>query len=245
MRFFPRLHAPLGGAAALLALAAGPISAQSAPATDARATVAVTEFTNGALGRTEEFAALSAGIQEIAITTLAASPAVRVVERRRLQEILAEQKLQAGDGFDQSTAVRVGQILGAQHFVTGGIVIFRGDVRIDVRVFNTETSRVEYTETMQGRENELLELIDRISRKLASNLKLPSLPQQQASSKPPKADQAKAIALLGRALIARDRGDKQAMVAAANEALAIYPGFAPARALVDGASPPPKPETQE
>ena len=80
-----RLHAPLGGAA-LLALAAAPLSAQSTPATDSRATVAVTEFTNGALGRTEEFAALSTGIQEIAITTLAASPAVRVVERRRLQD---------------------------------------------------------------------------------------------------------------------------------------------------------------
>ena len=116
--------------------------------------------------------------------------------------------------------------------MAGGAIIFRGDVRIDVRAFDTETSRIEYTETIQGKESELLELIDRLSRKVASGLKLPATPQQ-SSSKPPKSEQAKAVALLGRALIARDRGDTQAMLAAANEALIVYPDFKPARALVD------------
>ena len=160
--------------------------------------MALAEFTNGALGRTSEFADLSTGIQDIMITTLAASPSVRVVERRKLRNILDEQKLASSSEIDQSTAIRVGRILGAQHFVAGGVIIFRGDVRIDVRAFNTETSRVEYTETIQGKESELLELIDRVSRKVALGLKLPAVLQQSSSAKPPKADQAKAVALLGR-----------------------------------------------
>lgn len=226
-------------ALAIIALSSGRLAGQSGRADD-RPTIALAEFTNGALGRTDEFAALSAGIQEIMISALAASPTVRVVERRKLQDVLTEQKLATAADIDQSTAVKLGRILGAQHFVTGGAIIFRGDVRIDVRAFNTETSRVEYAETIQGKEGELLELIDKLARKLASGLKLPADNATRSAAKPPKADQAKAVALLGRAQLARDRGDTQAMLAAANEALAIYPGFAPARALVDGALPKPE-----
>ena len=160
---------PVSAALTIIALSAAPIIAAQAPAggADTRPTVALAEFTNGALGRTAEFAELSTGIQDIMITTLAPSPNVRVVERRKLQNILDEQKLASSSEIDQSTAIRVGRILGAQHFVAGGAIIFRGDVRIDVRAFNTETSRVEYTETIQGKESELLELIDRLSRKVA------------------------------------------------------------------------------
>jgi TolB-like protein len=236
---FQAMMTPLGRFRAGLSFAvlwAAPIAAQTPAGTaDNRPTVALAEFTNGALGRTGEFAELSAGIQELMITTLAMSSNLRVVERRKLQAILDEQKLASSSEIDQSTAIRVGRILGAQHFVAGGAIIFNGDVRIDVRAFNTETSRVEYTETIQGKESELLELIDRLSRKVASGLKLPSLPPTQSSSKPPKSEQAKAVTLFGRALIAKDKGDKQAMLAAANEALVLYPGFAAARALVDSA----------
>lgn len=230
---FARFRRRLRVACWLTAVAATPVAAQAAQgSSDTRPTIALAEFTNGALGRTAEFAELSVGIQDIMITTLAAAPNLRVVERRKLQSILDEQKLASSSEIDQTTAVRLGRILGAQHFVAGGAIIFRGDVRIDVRAFNTETSRIEYTETIQGKESELLELIDRLSRKVASGLKLPAS-TQQSSSKPPKSEQAKAVALLGRALIARDRGDTQAMLAAANEALVVYPDFKPARALVD------------
>lgn len=218
-------------------LAAVAFGQTQSASTDTRPTIAVTSFTNGALGRTAEFAELSAGIQEIMITTLAAAPNLRVVERKLLQQILDEQHLSQSDLVDESTAVRVGRILSAQHFVAGGFIVFRGDVRIDVRAFNTETSRVEYTETIQGKEDELLSLIDRVSRKVASGLKLSALPSTSSAAKPPaKASQTKAVALLGRALLARDRGDTTAMLVAAREALVVYPDFAPAKAIVDSAS---------
>jgi hypothetical protein len=41
--------------------------------------------------------------------------------------------------------------------------------------------------------------------------------------------------LLGEALLAKDKGDKPAMLAAAREALAIYPNFTAARQLIDSA----------
>src|SRR5437868_12758808 len=144
------------------AVVAIPVGAQqpvlSQPgASDSRPTVAVLYFTNGALLSNADYAPLSKGMAEMMITELARNPGVRVVERDRLQQLLAEQNLGSGDRVDKETAVRLGKILGAHHLLMGSFVIDpKQNMRIDVRSVNTETSQIEYVETIDGKAERML-----------------------------------------------------------------------------------------
>jgi TolB-like protein len=158
---------------------------------DSRPTVAVLYFTNGALVGGADYAPLSKGMAEILITELARNPGVRVVERDRLQQLMAEQNLGSGDRVDQGTALRLGKILGAHHLLMGGFVVDpRQNVRIDVRSVNTETSQVEYVETVTGKADRLLALVDELGTKLNTGLRLPPLPPRLRPAANPMSDPA-------------------------------------------------------
>ena len=156
---------------------------------DSRPTVAVLYFTNGALVGGADYAPLSKGMAEILITELARNPGVRVVERDRLQQLMAEQNLASGDRVDQGTALRLGKILGAHHLLMGGFVVDpRQNVRIDVRSVNTETSQVEYVETVSGKADRLLALVDELGTKLNTGLRLPPIPPRLRPAANPASD---------------------------------------------------------
>ncbi|MCU0699165.1 MAG: CsgG/HfaB family protein [Myxococcaceae bacterium] len=83
------------------------------------------------------------GLAEMLITDLVESRQLSVVERSRLEEVLKEQKLQGTKAFDQSTAVRLGQLLGAQYQVTGTVLPHvKGKLLIDARVISVLEARV-------------------------------------------------------------------------------------------------------
>lgn len=66
-----------------------------------------------------------------------------LVERNRLDEVLAEQQIQLTGLVDTSTAIRVGEILAAQYIVTGSVIEMTGSVVIFGRVINVESAEVE------------------------------------------------------------------------------------------------------
>ena len=224
----------LGAAAAARPAAAQQPQATSfppaAPAADSRPTLAVLYFTNGALLGGNDYAPLSKGMAEMLITTLSQNPGVRVVERDRLQALLEEQNLANSGRVDQSTAVRIGKVLGAQHLVMGAFVIDpRQNMRIDLRSVNTETSQVEYVESVTGKADQLLSLVDQLGRKVNTGLHLPPVAfhvkpiTEQTAAKPP--EQFRAVMLMSRALERQDRGDKAGAVALYKQALDADPGF--------------------
>jgi TolB-like protein len=170
-----RIRRWAGAAAAVLAFAPAASGAQTA--SDTRPTLAVMYFTNAALLRHDEYAPLSKGIAEMLITELSANTKVRVVERDQLQALLQEQNLGATDRVDKETAVRLGKVLGARHFLMGGFVIDpKENVRLDVRAVNVETSQIDHVETVSGKAENLLALIEQMGQKLNSGLKLPAIP---------------------------------------------------------------------
>lgn len=209
------------------------------PAADSRPTVAVLYFTNGAFVRAADYAPLSKGMAEMLITALAGNPGVRVVERDRLQAVLDEQNLSTNGRVDQETAVRVGKVLGAHHLLLGAFVIDgRENLRIDVRSVNTETSQVEYVQTVTGKSDRLFEVVDQLGAKLNAGLKLPAMPMRvrpvssagAGASEPPKGpEQFRAVMLMSRALERQDRGDRAGAIALYKNALEAYPGFERAR----------------
>lgn len=205
--------------------------------TDTRPTVAVLYFTNGALVGGADYAPLSKGMAEMMITELARNPAIRVVERDRLQQLLAEQNLGSGDRVDKETAVRLGKVLGAHHLVMGSFVIDpRQAMRIDVRSVDTETSQVEYVETVEGKTDRLLPMIGELGVKVNAGLKLPQLPARAptlpASNPSSGQSQFRAMVLMSRALEQQDRGNAQAAIALYRNAIDVDPGFERAKVLL-------------
>ncbi len=150
---------------------------------------------------------LNKGLAEMMITDLANAGQVRVVDRLRLEEIMAEQKLQASKAFDQETAVKVGKLLGAKYLVAGSVLQTRKGTNFDTVVRSVESGQVLKGTRVRDTEDDVFgveqKLVDGISKAIA---------QVEALSppKPPK----KAIRLkldtaarYGQALDALDRKD--------------------------------------
>jgi len=236
----PRTARVLTATLSALLLGVAPLAAQlpgTPPpgTTDSRPTVAVLYFTNSALVGNAEYAPLSKGMAEMLITELAQNPGVRVVERDRLQTLLEEQNLGSSDRVDKESAVRIGKTLGAHHLLMGSFVIDqKQNVRIDVRAVNTETSAVEYVESITGKADRMLAMVGELGTKVNAGLKLPPMPVRAPSvrveptgAKGP--NQLRSMMLMSRALEQEDRGNPTAAVALYKQALDANPQLGPAK----------------
>lgn len=218
---------------ATLACALGtPLAAQGA--TDTRPTLAVLYLTNGAMVDNATYAPLSKGMAEMLITELAQNGGVRVVERDRIQTLLEEQNLQGSDRVDKATAVKLGKILGARHMLMGSFVVDpRQNMRIDVRAVNTETSAIDYVQTVSGKADKLLELVIELGAKVNAGLKLPALKVASATAPAAKSpNQFKALLAMSQALEAEDSKNYDEAKTLYKSALALNPDMSRARVLL-------------
>ena len=239
------------GAGAML-LAGATLGAQDQGGADTRPTVAIVYFTNGAIGKGhEELQPLSLGLADMMITEMAANPRVRIVERDRINQLMDEQKLSAGDRVDPSTAVAMGKLLGAHHILIGTYVTDpKGRMVLAVRSVNTETSQVEYTDQVRGKSDDVLDMVSTLAEKVNKGLNLPAIPRRQpaaggntrgASQSPsdnaapaPKARQVpfQAVMLYSKGLAAKDKGNWQEAVQLFRASLQKFPEYeAPKKAL--------------
>jgi TolB-like protein len=202
----------------------------AAPAAAPLPTVAVLDFSLVSLGRTTtDEQSLRAGLADVLLTELASNPCIRVVERRELQHLLAEQDLGASGRVDPATAARVGRLLGAQHVIAGALTLDpRNNARLDARSVNVETSRVEVAQSVTGQADDVLRLLSDLGGRLNRALRLPAPPSR---TERPASGQAswRAAQLYSRALMAQERGDVEAAATWYREALAVSPQFDRAR----------------
>jgi TolB-like protein len=239
-------------AVALLLAAAPALPAQEAGAPDTRPTIAVLDFRNGAIGRAADYESLQQGIAELLITDLSRNERVRVLERANVDALLREQDLGRSDRLDAATAARIGRMLGVRHMITGGFVIApNGDMRLVARAVDVETSRVSNPESVEGKADDVLRLIARLSDNLNERLELPPIPPAPAGgeSRPasgpapaptpptrvagagaPKGSPFQAVLLYSRALAEEDRGNREGAVELYRKALDAFPGNESARA---------------
>ena len=124
------------------------------------ATIAVTTFTGGDLVPER----LRFRMSDMLITDLVRSGRFNVLERDRMDAILAEQKLQVEGLTDVSqTALKLGKLLNAELVVFGLVTsvteskvdrfsydVLRSEVSVDVRVVNATTGQVVISETAKG-----------------------------------------------------------------------------------------------
>jgi TolB-like protein len=213
------------GAAMLLAtMPVMSAMAQSKP------TVAVLNFNNGALGKSnEELAPLGKGLQDILIQELAANTGIRVVERDQINKIMEEQKLGTSGAVDKETAVKIGKLLGAKHMVTGG---FQTDpkatqLNVTLRVFNVETGEIEYTTSARDKPDNLFALINKLAMQTNKGLKLPDIPKQLGQAREEKAEKIpfQAVMLYSRGIKAKDAGDSKEAITLFKQVLDKFPDY--------------------
>jgi Ca-activated chloride channel family protein len=102
-------------------------------------TIAISGFTTQD-GRPSDLVTL---INEMALVEVAKHQTLQVVERDKMEMILAEQKLALSDLIDTTNAIRVGHLLTVSHILTGTVLEMPGSVVIFGRIINVETAEVE------------------------------------------------------------------------------------------------------
>lgn len=112
-------------------------------------TVAVLYFHN--LSGVVEWATLQKGLARLLITDLARVKSIRVVERLKLQLLMEELKLGMSGMVDESTAPRVGKLLGAKRIINGAIASLGGErMRLDALYTEVETEQILSQRAVQG-----------------------------------------------------------------------------------------------
>lgn len=211
-------------------------------------TVAILAFSNGSFGKdARDYDGLAKGIPAMLITDMQGNPNIRVIERDQVQALVDEQKLVTGGQVDQATAVKIGKLLGVHHMIWGTYMTDpRGNFRVDARAVSVQTGLIEHVERVDDKADNIMASIGTLATKLNSGLKLPAMPAVRTGSAAPAAgtgtgaQQAGAPAasptrmpmrvavLYGKALDAKDHGEKAKAVEFFNAVLKDYPTYEPA-----------------
>ena len=109
-------------------------------AQDARPTVAILDFEGQDISLQEVQTLTERMRSEIGATN-----AVRLIERKAIENIMAEQGLAQSGCVTDECAAEVGQLLGVQYMVNGSIGKLGDKYTIDVKMFSVETGAAERT----------------------------------------------------------------------------------------------------
>lgn len=104
-----------------------------------------------------ELQAFTKGLAAMMITDLAMAPGLQVVERDRLEAVLAELKLGSGAFTDKSNLVKVGKLLQADFLVTGSLIKAGKIQSIELRLFASATSAVTATHRAKLKDDDVFE----------------------------------------------------------------------------------------
>ncbi|HEY7374300.1 MAG TPA: FlgO family outer membrane protein [Polyangia bacterium] len=217
------MTAPVLVFSALLLAAAPPAAPASRPAP----TVAVSYFDNNT-GKAE-YDPLAKGLADMLITDLGQLGALRVVEREKLNQILAELKLSRSKFIDPKTAQRVGKGLAAQFILSGGYMLAGDTIRIDARVFNVETGAVVTSERVEGKKDEFFALEKEIADVLIAALQVKLASAEKSKLRANATQSFEAWSSYAAGLDAQDKGDVAAARAAYAKALAADPNYRAAK----------------
>jgi hypothetical protein len=146
-----------------------------------------------------------------------------VVERDRVQQLIDEQNLSTSGRVDKSSAVRVGKLLGVHHMIFGGFIVDpKGQMRLDARAVNVETSEIEHVESVTDKSDNLLAILSTLADKLNKGMKLPVMPsgvvRPAVSPEATKPGRWRDLILYARAEDANDKKNRP-------QALALYKDF--------------------
>jgi TolB-like protein len=143
-----------------------------------RSVVAVLRFDNNT--GDDRYEHLGRAMSSMMISDLSVIDRIRLVERERIEEVMAELDLQMSGRVDPETAVSVGMIVGAQYMVFGSFVTVDPEMRLDTRVTRTETAEIVTTADVRGQGQSLFDLQQALADTLIAGLQLVLTEEERA-----------------------------------------------------------------
>ncbi len=184
-------------------------------------TLAILPFENNAITDPEHYEPLSKGLAAMLITDLNKSgSSLKLIERSKIEALLKEIALGQSGSVDQSTAVQVGKILGAQSIAFGSFMVLGADVRIDVRIVKVETSELIISESIVGRSDAFMELERNLAGKIAESLRVAFQPETSSST-----GNIEAAVYFSKGLAALDKGDRAVAEGLFHQCVALDPAY--------------------
>jgi TolB-like protein len=181
-------------------------------------------------GGDEKYEALGRGLAEMFTTDLANVDRLKVVERVRLQALLDELKLAQSEYVDQSTAPRVGRLLGAGRLVGGSYLVSGEELRLQVTLADVATGeRIPQLENQRAGLDELFDLQTRVTFSIVDQLDVELTPQERAAIEEVPTQSIQAFLAYSRGLMEEDRGNYGAAAEYYQQAAQIDPNFQKAK----------------
>jgi TolB-like protein len=97
---------------------------------------------------------------------------LQLVEREQIDRLLEAQNISLTGGVTDAQAIRVGEMLGAQYAVAGGISVVGPEARLDLRFIDVETGEIPHTFKQSTRPDRVLSLADRVASDFAGKARL-------------------------------------------------------------------------
>ena len=190
--------------------------------TDRGRTLAIADFTNGSITDFQQVDPLRLGFASLMIDRMRGSTDLELVERVRLQWLLDEQNLGAGEDAGR----QAGRLLGADQVVFGTYIKNGNNMLLTARVVDVETGRILLGERVEGRADEFDALVSCITQKVAGavDARLPS--QAMAQAAPESLD---AMLAYARGLALEENEDYGAALQQYQLALQLSPDYEPAQ----------------
>lgn len=195
------------------------------------ATLAVLPFDQGAAPA--ELDGFGHALSAMVMTDFTKVDGVTVVERERLDAILAELDLSKTEFVDKRTAVSLGRGLAADHVVTGSFTVIDGTLAIDARIVHVETGKLVKADRASGPVTDFVtvekDVVDRLVTNLDLSLSGKSRREVMGTASTESLD---AFSAYGKGLLAGRSGDEEGARQAYSAALTADPNFAEAKAAL-------------
>ena len=108
--------------------------------------------------------------QDNFVTELAKSKMYQIVVPSQVDKAMKDLKIQSGNDVDESGAMQIGKVAGAEIIVIGGITALNSQIAVNIRGINVNSGTTEFAEKgTVNSQSELLVAIERISRKFAGS----------------------------------------------------------------------------
>ncbi len=130
-------------------------------------TVAVLYFQNNST-KNDELEGFAKGMLPMVVESLQKTKRYNVVERERLDGVLAELKLAKDGVVDADSAAKIGKMLGASHLIFGSTLQAFGKYRIDARMIEVETGGVIKTASATGSADQMFDMAEKVSASLTA-----------------------------------------------------------------------------
>ena len=193
-------------------------------------TIAILYFDNSS--GNAQLDALKKGLADMLISDLSNLQMLRVVEREKLEEVMAELKLSSGREFDPATRQKLGKLLGAETILFGSYFEMIGQFRMDARIVKTETGEILKSEGVSGITADFMKLEKQLVWKIAKGLDVRFDEKGKAIIMASESVSYDATLVYAEGLELYDDGDKDSALKKFQKAVDMAPDFTRAKDMI-------------